>query len=226
MKNRILVALICIFGVALVVESIYIVKTKIDTKNKMKHFMGRKPYVPRMHARQSQGQGPVLEVFLPNAGIPAQPVGLSERDPLREMEVMQRSMNKMFIDLAQNQPQARQEFFAQRMNPVEVGMDVIDTPESIVVRSDLPGMEKKDINIEINGNLLTISGERKAEDNFSAQGYSRVERSFGAFSKTIALPQEVKKQDVKAEYKNGVLLIRVFKSKPVKKAVKTKIEIM
>ena len=226
MKNRILVILICIFGAALVVESAYIVKTKIDTKNKMKRFMGRKVSAPRMHALKSQNQGLVPEVFLPNAGIPAQPAGSSERDPLREMEMMQRSMNKMFIDLAQNQTQASKVFFAQRMNQVEVDMEIVDTPESIVIRAELPGMEKKDINIEINGNLLTISGERKAEENFSAQGYSRVERSFGAFSKTIALPQEARKQDVKAEYKNGVLLIRVLKLKPVKKAVKTKIEIM
>jgi HSP20 family protein len=90
-------------------------------------------------------------------------------------------------------------------------MDVVETEDSFVLRADLPGLSEHDVNIEVEDNVLKISGERKAEHEHNGKGYYRVERSWGAFSRSLTLPEGVDADAVKASFENGVLDVRIPK---------------
>ena len=77
---------------------------------------------------------------------------------------------------------------------------------------DILGMESKDIDIQVNANILTVSGERKEEHEEKGKTYHRVERRVGAFSRSVALPCPIKEDAVDAQYKNGILTIKLPKT--------------
>ena len=95
-------------------------------------------------------------------------------------------------------------------------LDVSETEESILVKIEVPGIEPKDIDISISGDNLTIKGEKNAEKEEKGKNYHFVERSYGSFSRTIVLPASVKFEQVKAEYKKGILEITLPKSEKSK----------
>jgi HSP20 family protein len=98
-------------------------------------------------------------------------------------------------------------------------MDLVDTRDNLVLRADLPGMSEADLSIEIKDGVLTISGERRAEHEERGEGFHRVERSFGAFSRSLSLPNGVDPSRVAADFNDGVLEVRIPKpegSKPMR----------
>jgi HSP20 family protein len=93
----------------------------------------------------------------------------------------------------------------------------VETESHFVLSADLPGMTEKDVNIEVEDRVLTVSGERKATHETTKEGYHRVERAFGSFSRSLTLPQGVDPEAVTASFDKGVLEVRVPKpeqSKP------------
>jgi HSP20 family protein len=90
-------------------------------------------------------------------------------------------------------------------------MDVVETDEHFVLRADLPGMTENDVNIELEDNVLTVSGERKAEHEQRGEGYYRVERPSGSFSRSLTLPEGVNADAIQASFDNGVLEVRIPK---------------
>ena len=101
-------------------------------------------------------------------------------------------------------------------------MDLVETPEAFVLRADLPGLSEDDVKIELDDNVLTISGERKAAHEGHKEGYYRVERSWGKFSRSLTLPEGVDPDSVKASFDRGVLEVRIPKPeqrKPRKVAI-------
>jgi HSP20 family protein len=101
-------------------------------------------------------------------------------------------------------------------------VDVSETANEVVVKAEVPGMDAKDIDITITGDILTIRGERKQEKEEKDENFHCIERSYGAFSRSIRLPAEVEKDKVDAAYKDGVLKITMSKTK---KASQKKIEV-
>jgi HSP20 family protein len=95
-------------------------------------------------------------------------------------------------------------------------LDMSETDMAVDVRMDLPGITAKDIDIQVNGNLLTVSGERKEEKEEKGKTFHRVERSYGNFSRTVTLPCAVNESEVAAEYKEGVLTIKLPKAEESK----------
>jgi HSP20 family protein len=95
-------------------------------------------------------------------------------------------------------------------------VDIYETPNELVVKADLPDVEEKDIDICVENNLLTLRGERKFEKNVSEDNYLRVERTFGAFSRSFSLPNTVNAEAIHAEYKNGVLTVNLPKREETK----------
>ncbi len=96
-------------------------------------------------------------------------------------------------------------------------VDIYETPNELVVKADLPDVNEKDIDVRVENNLLTIRGERKFEKSVSEENYLRVERTYGAFSRSFSLPNTVNAESIGAEYKNGVLTVTLPKreeSKP------------
>jgi len=90
-------------------------------------------------------------------------------------------------------------------------VDVWETADEVVYAFDLPGMSEDDVSVELDEGTLTISGARERTDEVSNDSLYRYERRFGSFSRTIGLPQGVTDDSVRAEYKNGVLEVRVTK---------------
>lgn len=96
-------------------------------------------------------------------------------------------------------------------------VDVWETGDEIVYAFDLPGIPEDRISVELEDNLLTVSGERERTEKSEDEGYYRFERRFGSFSRTISVPQGTDEDSVKADYRDGVLEVRVAKpeqSKP------------
>jgi HSP20 family protein len=104
-------------------------------------------------------------------------------------------------------------------------VDLYEEKDDIVVKADLPGMEKDNIEVNISDNRLTIKGEKKEEQEIKKENYYRSERSYGSFVRTLELPTEVQADKVKAAFKNGVLEIRLPKTEEAKKKeTKVKVE--
>jgi HSP20 family protein len=133
-------------------------------------------------------------------------------EPLRELNSLQHEMNRMFNTVFGDQPGGNGG--TRRWIPA---MDLLETGEHFVLRADLPGLSEDDVNIELEDNTLTVSGERKAEHTERQEGFYRVERAFGAFSRSLTLPRGVNSDEISAQFANGVLEIRIPKpeeSKP------------
>ncbi|HEY6398231.1 MAG TPA: Hsp20/alpha crystallin family protein [Solirubrobacteraceae bacterium] len=101
-------------------------------------------------------------------------------------------------------------------------MDLVESENEFVLRADLPGLSEGDVNIELEDTVLTISGRRKAEHEERKEGYYRVERASGSFSRSLTLPEGVDPAAVSAQFDKGVLEVRVPKPeqrKPRKVAI-------
>ena len=127
-------------------------------------------------------------------------------EPLRELSSLQSEMNRLF-SAAFDAP-AGGNGGARRWTPA---MDLVETDDHFVLRADLPGMSESDVNIELEDNVLTVSGERKAEHEEKREGFYRVERSFGSFARSLTLPKGVDPEAVTAAFEKGVLEVRVPK---------------
>jgi len=97
--------------------------------------------------------------------------------------------------------------------------EVLNTDNSYRIRADLPGMIKNDVNIEVVNNTLKISGER-VNDTAESNDYNYSELSYGEFSRTFNLPDDVKDNEIKASMKDGVLALEIPRVKPIKPEVK------
>jgi HSP20 family protein len=109
--------------------------------------------------------------------------------------------------------------------PWSPAVDVFETENDLVLKADLPGLEMKDIDIQIENGTLTIRGERKYENGSKDGGFHRIERSYGAFTRYFSLPDTVDPEKVKAEYKNGVLTVTLGK-KEIAKPRQIKVEVV
>jgi len=139
-------------------------------------------------------------------------VSIIRRDPFRTLGALHEQLNRMFEDSFFRIP--REDSALTAWSP---DVDIYETEHELVLRADLPDLTEKDIDIRIENNMLTIRGERKFEKNVSEDSYLRMERSYGAFSRSFSLPNTVNTDQIKADYRNGVLTVNLPKreeSKP------------
>jgi HSP20 family protein len=94
--------------------------------------------------------------------------------------------------------------------------DIYETERELVVKADLPEIDPKDLDIRVENNILTIRGERKFEKKVNEENYLRVERAFGAFSRSFSLANTVNAEAIKADYQNGVLTLTIPKREEAK----------
>lgn len=127
-------------------------------------------------------------------------------DPTREIDTLQSEFNRLFDSFLGNG--GRADVRSRRWVPA---MDLVETEDHLVLKADLPGLSREDVNIEVKDNVLTVSGERNAEHAEKADGYFRVERAFGSFSRSLSLPQGVDSSTIDAELTDGVLEVRIPK---------------
>lgn len=114
--------------------------------------------------------------------------------------------------------------FSWRMEDTETDLDIWspttdmkETDDEYIIEVDLPGLSKKDIQINCQDNVLTIEGERKKEKDEEHNGYLRSERYFGSFRRSFMLPASIKEDKIKATFKDGVLMVNVPKAEKSKR---------
>lgn len=125
-------------------------------------------------------------------------------------KAMLRELEELFSGYAGIEPES---WIMGRLVPA---LDLTETNEAIEVRMDLPGINAKDIDIRINGNLLTINGERKEEKEQKGTTYHRMERRSGRFSRSVTLPCQVVEDNIDANYHGGVLTVMMPKAEAAK----------
>ena len=139
----------------------------------------------------------------------------SERSPLAEIARWEQQMERRFADLFSGR--ITRLWDTDDGEVAEPALDLYEDDNEIVVKAEMPGMTKDDIQISFADNVLTISGEKKQEDEDRDKDYYRSERVYGAFMRRVVLPTEVNPQNARALFKNGVLEIRLPKSESAKK---------
>ncbi len=152
------------------------------------------------------------------------PVKREEADPF---DALHREIDRLFDDfMGRGFDLARfGDFFTDRSSAFNPRVDVTENEKEIKIAAELPGLDEKDIEVSLSGDLLTISGEKKAEKEDKRENYYRMERSYGSFQRSVALPVEVDAEKVEATFKNGVLQITLPKLHPeqeVKKRIPIK----
>lgn len=137
---------------------------------------------------------------------------LTEWKPFREVSRLRREMDRLWDD-----------FFGpgrRALRPLEAewapAVDVSETADKVVVKAEIPGMEPKDIDISLTGEMLTIKGEKKSEREETKENYHLVERSYGSFSRSLKLPVAVAVDKIEAKYEKGVLTVTCPKKEEAK----------
>ena len=133
-------------------------------------------------------------------------------DPFRDLGMLQDRMNRLFDDAGRgwrsDEPAATTSW--------SPSVDIFETEGEIVVKSELPGMDRKDISLHLENNVLTLRGERKFEKETKEENYHRIERSYGNFSRSFSIPATVDEEKIRADYKDGVLKIVLPKKEQAK----------
>lgn len=129
-------------------------------------------------------------------------------DPFRELTALQGEVNRLFSRFGDGTTSERQSWTPS--------VDVIETDDAIKLHAELAGMDPKDISIEVQDNVLTVSGERRFKEEVKEDKYYRIERRYGSFTRSIALPQTVDESKIEATYSDGVLEVTVPKAEIAK----------
>ena len=133
-------------------------------------------------------------------------------NPFRDLNMLQDRMNRMFDDAGRtwrtDEPAA-----TTTWSPA---VDIFETEGEIVVKAELPGMERKDIVLNLENNDLTVRGERRFAKETKDDNYHRIERSYGTFSRSFSIPATVDEEKIRADYRDGVLKIVLPKKEQAK----------
>ena len=136
---------------------------------------------------------------------------LMEWRPFREISRLRREMDRLWDDYFGSGRRG-----LQPLTEFAPAVDVKETDTEIVVKAEVPGMDAKDINISITGEVLTIKGEKKSEREEKEENYHVIERSHGSFSRSLVLPAAVNMDKIEAKYDKGVLTVTCPKREEVK----------
>lgn len=128
-------------------------------------------------------------------------------EPVRELSSIQGEINRLFNSFFDT-PVGAAEGAGRRWLPA---MDLVEADDHFILRADLPGVGEDDVKVELENDVLTISGERKAEHEERGEGYHRLERAYGSFSRSLTLPDGVDAGAVQASFERGVLEVRIPK---------------
>lgn len=138
---------------------------------------------------------------------------LERFDPKRNSPI---SMKRFRDDLTQMMNRFFEEPFFQSQSSFMPAINVKEEQEQYIVEAELPGMDAKDVDIEVSGNILTIRGERKQETEQEGRQTHMIESSYGAFQRSFTLPDHVNVDQIRADHKNGILYIQIPKDQSQK----------
>ena len=130
--------------------------------------------------------------------------------PFRGATTLQEQLNRLFNDAFERTAGE------SNLTAWAPAVDIYESEHELVVKADLPDVDAKDLDIRVENNILTIRGERKFEKKIDQQNYLRVERAYGAFSRSFSLANTVNSEAIKADYQNGVLTLSIPKREEAK----------
>ena len=130
--------------------------------------------------------------------------------PLHDMSLLQTQMNRLFENALQGWP------FENGTSTWAPPADIYETDHELIVTTDLPGVDAKNIDVRVENGILTIRGERRMERKLEKENFHRVERSYGAFARSFTLSVPVDGEKIHAAYKNGVLTVSLPKTEQAK----------
>jgi len=136
---------------------------------------------------------------------------ITRRDPFLNLSNWQEQVNRIFESAYPGHNEG------SALTAWAPAVDIYETENELVLKADLPDVNEKDLDVRVENNMLTIRGERKFEQKVKEENYLRIERTYGSFSRSFSLPNTVSTENIKAEYKNGVLTVEMPKraeSKP------------
>jgi HSP20 family protein len=133
-------------------------------------------------------------------------------EPFSEIDSLQKEMNRLFASLAPTTTDRLRSAFVP-------AAEMEETPEEIHLKLEVPGIDAKDIDIQVSAEAISISGERKEETKTEEKGMTRSEFRYGSFRRVIALPARVQNTNVTAEYKDGILNLTLPKAEEEKTKV-------
>ncbi|MGA7235918.1 MAG: Hsp20/alpha crystallin family protein [Bryobacteraceae bacterium] len=130
-------------------------------------------------------------------------MSLSRFEPLVNFRVFEDAVNRMLTEPQTNRP----------WSPA---VDIYETENELVLKADLPEVDAKDVDVRVENQTLTLSGERKFESEKSEKGFHRIERSYGNFTRSFTVPNTFDTSNVAAAFKNGVLTVKLPKKEAAK----------
>jgi HSP20 family protein len=130
-------------------------------------------------------------------------MSLSHYDPLANLRLFEDAFSRMLTEPQTNRPWAP-------------AVDIYETENELVLKADLPDVDLKDIDVRVENQTLTISGERNFEKKDTTKGYHRIERNYGSFVRSFSVPNSFDTENIGAEFKNGVLSVTLPKKEAAK----------
>lgn len=158
----------------------------------------------------------------------AYPAGANSYSPLNQLHTeLDRAFDQMWSNFGRHSPFQEGGSLLPEFNTsgfLKPSLDIKETNNAFEISVEIPGVEEKDIELSLDGDTLTIKGEKHQEKKEEKDNYHRVERAYGSFQRLLSLPENANGDEIKASFKNGLLLITLPKSEPAKPAGR-KIEI-
>lgn len=208
MSKKVLIGVIVVLAAALIFETAYVIGRGQRQEKEIKKTPSQS------HPLASSARRPVYRYqALDDFG---------RWDPFEEMTRVQEAMHRMFEDSFAHGLMDRT--ISRSSAAFEPDISIHQKNDAYIVKADLPGMDKSAIDIEVSGRLLTISGERKEEETKQEKGFYRQELSYGSFSRSIMLPEDVKAGQIASDYRDGVLTITIPRE-PVARTAPSKVKI-
>ncbi|MBE3126632.1 MAG: Hsp20/alpha crystallin family protein [Acidobacteria bacterium] len=133
-------------------------------------------------------------------------------DPTRDIVALRDRMNRLFEDMSGPKSEEKN-IMAGAWAP---SVDIYENENEVVLAAEIPGVDEKDVEIKVEDNTLTLRGERRFEKETKEENYHRIERSYGSFFRSFALPSYIDQDHIEAEHENGVLKIRMPKRAEIK----------
>ena len=126
-------------------------------------------------------------------------------DPFRDLAILQDRMNRMFNEA--HSPRQSDDLMSR--GTWTPAVDIYEVEGALVLKAELPDMRREDIDVSVEDNTLTIRGERKLDHEIKQENFHRIERAYGGFVRSFSLPHTVDASKIGAEYKNGVLMVKL-----------------
>lgn len=140
-------------------------------------------------------------------------MALTKWDPFKDLVTLQDRMNRLFDESVRNVRPGDEALSSAIWSPA---VDIYETEDEVVVKAELPEVNQKDIDVQIENNTLTLRGERKFNKETKKENFHRIERAYGSFSRSFTLPSTIDQERIRADYKDGILKISMPKREETK----------